>query len=72
MLKFLDDAINELDNMESVMSSYKIHLNVSYLPNFFDGCWVADVLGRLLMTTLRTSRVKAVDFKSRRKTSVHF
>ncbi|KAI1789802.1 exocyst complex component Sec3-domain-containing protein [Ganoderma leucocontextum] len=27
VLKFLDDAINELDNMESVMSSYKIHLN---------------------------------------------
>lgn len=28
MLKFLDDAINELDTMESVVSSYKIHLNV--------------------------------------------
>ncbi len=28
MLKFLDDAISELDTMESVVSSYKIHLNV--------------------------------------------
>ena len=28
VLKFLDDAINELDTMESVVSSYKIHLNV--------------------------------------------
>lgn len=31
MLKFLDDAINELDTMESVVSSYKIHLNVGQL-----------------------------------------
>ncbi|OJT02748.1 Exocyst complex component 1 [Trametes pubescens] len=27
VLKFLDDAINELDTMESVVSAYKIHLN---------------------------------------------
>ncbi|CDO72981.1 hypothetical protein BN946_scf185007.g35 [Trametes cinnabarina] len=27
VLKYLDDAINELDTMESVVSSYKIHLN---------------------------------------------
>ncbi|KAH9175240.1 hypothetical protein EDB89DRAFT_347060 [Lactarius sanguifluus] len=27
VLKFLDDAILELDNMDSLVSSYKIHLN---------------------------------------------
>lgn len=29
VLKFLDEAINELDNMDSLVSSYKIHLNAS-------------------------------------------
>ena len=29
MLKFLEDAITELDSMDSIISSYKIHLNVS-------------------------------------------
>ena len=36
VLKLLDDAINELDNMESVVSSYKIHLNVSLSSSFGD------------------------------------
>ncbi|KAH9982337.1 exocyst complex component Sec3-domain-containing protein [Lactifluus volemus] len=31
VLKFLDDAILELDNMDSLVSSYKIHLNASQL-----------------------------------------
>ena len=31
VLKFLDDAIAGLDSMESQVSSYKIHLNVSSL-----------------------------------------
>jgi hypothetical protein len=29
VLNFLDEAINELDNMDGLVSSYKIHLNVS-------------------------------------------
>jgi len=29
VLKFLDEAILELDNMDSLVSSYKIHLNAS-------------------------------------------
>ena len=28
MVKYLDDAISQLDNMDSLVSSYKIHLNV--------------------------------------------
>jgi Exocyst complex component Sec3 len=31
VLKFLDEAILELDNMDSLVSSYKIHLNASQL-----------------------------------------
>lgn len=27
----MDEAIAELDNMESLVSSYKIHLNVSFI-----------------------------------------
>jgi len=29
VLKFLDEAILELDNMDGLVSSYKIHLNAS-------------------------------------------
>lgn len=28
VLKYLDDALTELDSMDSIISSYKIHLNV--------------------------------------------
>ena len=31
MLKYLDDALKELDSLDSVISSYKIHLNVRTL-----------------------------------------
>lgn len=31
VLKFMDEAISELDNMDSLVSSYKIHLNVMFL-----------------------------------------
>jgi hypothetical protein len=30
-MKFMDEAINELDAMDGLISSYKIHLNVSCL-----------------------------------------
>jgi exocyst complex component 1 len=29
VLKYIDDAILELDSMDTLVSSYKIHLNVS-------------------------------------------
>jgi hypothetical protein len=28
-MKYMDEALSELDNMDSLISSYKIHLNVS-------------------------------------------
>ena len=28
MLKYIDDAVRELDSMDTLVSSYKIHLNV--------------------------------------------
>lgn len=28
-MKFMDDALTELDNLDGLVSSYKIHLNVS-------------------------------------------
>lgn len=33
VLKYLDEAIAELDNMDSLVSSYKIHLNVCSPPS---------------------------------------
>lgn len=33
----MDEAVSELDNMDSLLSSYKIHLNVrGYLTYFFN------------------------------------
>jgi len=29
-MKFIDDAVAELDNTDSLISSYKIHLNVCH------------------------------------------
>jgi hypothetical protein len=31
VVKYMDEAIAELDNMDSTVSSYKIHLNASWL-----------------------------------------
>jgi len=28
-MNYMDEALSELDNMDSLISSYKIHLNVS-------------------------------------------
>ena len=35
LMKFMDEAISEIDNMESLISTYKIHLNVR---NFLNIC----------------------------------
>lgn len=34
VIKYLDEAIGQLDNMDSLVSSYKIHLNVSPIDNY--------------------------------------
>jgi len=30
-MKYMDDALTELDNVDSLLSTYKIHLNVIYI-----------------------------------------
>lgn len=35
VLKYMDEAIAELDNMSSLVSSYKIHLNVGSIQSSF-------------------------------------
>lgn len=36
VLKYMDEALAELDGMDSVLSSYKIHLNVCEIHSFFE------------------------------------
>ncbi|KAI0778389.1 exocyst complex component Sec3-domain-containing protein [Trametes elegans] len=57
VLKFLDDAIGELDTMESVLSSYKIHLNavsddIAYIQGQGRGLQVQTQNQRALLNEL--------------------
>ncbi|OSD03282.1 hypothetical protein PYCCODRAFT_1434698 [Trametes coccinea BRFM310] len=57
VLKFLDDAITELDTMESVVSSYKIHLNavsddIAYIQSQGRGLQVQTQNQRALLNEL--------------------
>ncbi|RPD57026.1 hypothetical protein L227DRAFT_578216 [Lentinus tigrinus ALCF2SS1-6] len=57
VLKFLDDAINELDTMGSVVSSYKIHLNavsddIAYIQGQGRGLQVQTQNQRALLNEL--------------------
>ncbi|KZT75048.1 hypothetical protein DAEQUDRAFT_659540 [Daedalea quercina L-15889] len=57
VLKFLDDAISELDNTDSVISSYKIHLNavnedIAYIQSQNRGLQVQIQNQRALMDEL--------------------
>ncbi|KAH9937263.1 exocyst complex component Sec3-domain-containing protein [Fomitopsis serialis] len=57
VLKFLDDSISELDNMDSVISSYKIHLNavnedIGYIQSQNRGLQVQIQNQRALMDEL--------------------
>lgn len=36
VVKYLDEAISQLDNMDGLVSSYKIHLNVGPTYNAMD------------------------------------
>lgn len=36
VMKYMDDAIVELDTMDGLISTYKIHLNVRLSPSFLD------------------------------------
>ncbi|KAA1467891.1 exocyst complex component sec3 subunit [Dentipellis sp. KUC8613] len=57
VLKYLDEAINELDNMGSLVSSYKIHLNavnddISFIQSQNRGLQVQTQNQRALLTEL--------------------
>ncbi|EPT01488.1 hypothetical protein FOMPIDRAFT_1120199 [Fomitopsis schrenkii] len=57
VLKFLEDSISELDNMDSVISSYKIHLNavnedIAYIQSQNRGLQVQTQNQRALMDEL--------------------
>jgi exocyst complex component 1 len=66
VLKFLDEAILELDNMDSLVSSYKIHLNASQLlvPSNVD---YYLILRRPLTTTYCLFSRKTEVFKCRHR-----
>ncbi|KAF9456160.1 exocyst complex component, sec3 subunit [Collybia nuda] len=59
VLKFMDDAISELDNMDSLVSSYKIHLNtvnddILYIQSQNRGLQVQTQNQRTLLNELET------------------
>jgi len=69
VIKYLDEALGEVDAMDSLISSYKIHLNVSQLLRRFS---CSDQFGRLWeMISLSSSRNDAV-YKSRCKIKESF
>jgi hypothetical protein len=69
--KFLDEAIAELDNMDSLVSSYKIHLNVSESATDAPSASHA-VLFRLPVTTSPTSNPRIGVFRCKPKTNARF
>jgi hypothetical protein len=66
VLKHLDEAISELDNMDGLVSSYKIHLNVS--PVRLEELILTSFL-RLSMRISRTSSHNIAASKFRHKTN---
>lgn len=67
MLKYLDDALKELDSLDSVISSYKIHLNVgicAYLPTTNPN----NTRNRLSVKISRTFNLKIVVCRFRLRT----
>lgn len=50
-MKYMDEAISELDSMDGLISSYKIHLNVStshLSPGCISECWSQAVSDDIL------------------------
>jgi hypothetical protein len=61
---YLDQAISELDNMENLVTGYKIHLNVSGLSIFFVKSCYSSFIGcrrRYLVHSIPTSRITSTD-----------
>lgn len=67
VVNFLDEALAQLDSMDSMVQSYKIHLNVrSYtLPIG----WFPNNLFRMSAMIFCISNLKTVDCKCRHKTN---
>jgi hypothetical protein len=70
VLKFLDEAILELDNMDGLVSSYKIHLNASRRL-VFHGAKCNLTPPRLSMRIYHLSSRKTEAFKYRLRINVH-
>lgn len=68
VLKYLDDALKELDSLDSVIASYKIHLNVR--GSLRCTLLASDDLATTRLSTkiLHLSSHKTVVSKSRRRT----
>ena len=71
VLKYLDDAITELDTMQSVVSSYKIHLNVSAFATHRHISFHSVISYRLSATTLHTFKVRAAVSRFKREINGH-
>jgi hypothetical protein len=68
VLKFIDDALSELNDMDSMISSYKVHLNVRPQVHFYPHAnWVC----RPLATISATSSLRTVGCKSRTRIREH-
>ena len=61
---YLDEAITELDGMESTLSSYKIHLNVWMV---FTQQMTTDTCNRLLELILLIFNLKTEVFRYRHR-----
>lgn len=70
-MKYMDEAISELDNMDSLVSSYKIHLNVRTCGHFLSLSF-DEVICRLSATTYPISNHRIEVYKYKHRTSEHF
>ena len=71
VLKYLDQAMLELDNMDSLVTSYKTHLNARCTTHTYV-LTNLTLLRRLSVMISPTFSLKIGDYKCRRKTSVLF
>lgn len=71
VLKYMDEAITELDSMGSLIQSYKIHLNVRSGVSTIS-CSLLRFIHRRSATTSLISNLRIGVFKSRHKTNMPF
>jgi len=62
-MKFMDEAMAELDNLDGLISSYKIHLNVCFITDHHRD--ISNYRFRLQMTIFPISNLKTEGFKFR-------